>query len=134
MKKALIVLCLLLVPVSSQAADMTCGNYFYATFMSGVSQDTVTGIMAFSCNDFSQGVISIEYETGDIGTGVYSSTLPIAISGTFDFYDSNSKYYFFAFKGVSLGKLVFGMGSITDTASGDTMLGSFIGWFAGSLE
>ena len=128
MKKILLVaFCLVLVPAVSFAGDLACGKNYNTTFKTDLADASIKGIMGFACNDFSQGAIGIEYDNGDIGTGAYTNSSAIALSGQIDLYDPDSNYYIFSFEGTTLGCIIFGSGTITQPSTGDTGTGSFFG-------
>jgi len=128
MKKLMIVLCLLLIPAVSQAALCSGNHYqtFFITLLPGGG--LVSGVMAFSEQNFNQGVISIEYNNMDeIGTGEYTSNFEFDIAGKFDFYDSNSKYYTFSFNGITTTITINGLGILTNPVTGKIYIGLFFG-------
>jgi len=82
-------------------------------------------------NEFLQGVISIDFDTGDIGTGSYSSTFFVDVSGTLGLYDSSCKYYNITFNGFSTVFLVLGIGEATCVITKTSYPVLFIGWLSG---
>ena len=135
MKKMMISLCLILfIPAMSHAA-LVSSHYYQTSFFTTVPESgPVSGTIAFGPAAFQQGVMSIEYATGDIGTGAYSSKLCTDISGSFDFYDANSDYYRFDFIGTSTLITIAGVGKVQNFSTGKTFFGFFFGVFSGAMK
>ncbi len=134
MKKIIISLCLILIPAVSHAA-LVGGHYYQTSFFTTVPESRpVSGTIAFGAAVSQQGVMSIEYATGDIGTGAYSSKLCTDISGSFDFYDANSDYYRFDFIGTSTLITIAGVGKVQNFSTGKTFFGFFFGVFSGAMK
>lgn len=134
MKKLVFTLCLLLIPAISQAA-LCSGNSYKTFFFSSASEGVATGTIAFSEeNVLKQGVISIDYVTGDIGTGSYTSRSPISISCTLDFYGSNSYYLSLSFKNIfTTGITIIGIGQFRDVRTDEISAGIIFGIFSGRI-
>ena len=134
MKKVVLTLCLLLIPAISQAA-LCSGNSYRTFFFSSASEGIVTGKIAFSeKNVLKQGVISIDYATGDIGTGSYTSKSPISISCTLDFYSSDSDYFSLSFKNIfTTGITIIGIGQFRDVRTDEISSGIIFGIFSGKV-